>query len=107
MDAKSWLIGKDPDAGKDWGQEEKGTTEDKMVGWHHWLNGEEFEQTLEGGEGQGILVCSSPQDHKELDTTEQLNNWTELREMMLDKKQIWVDFFFFNSSSKWVIKWCR
>ena len=71
MDAKSWLIGKDPDAGKDWGQEEKGTTEDKMVGWHHWLNGEEFEQTLEDGEGQGILVCSSLQDHKELDTTEQ------------------------------------
>ena len=52
-DAKSWLIWKDPDAGKDWGQEEKGTTEDEMVGWHHPLNGQEFEQTLVDGEGQG------------------------------------------------------
>ena len=53
-DAKSWLIGKDPDAGKDWGQEEKGTTEDEMVGWHHWLNGHEFNQSLGNGEGQGV-----------------------------------------------------
>jgi len=57
---KTWLIGKNPDAGKDWGQEEKGTTEDEMVGWHHRLNGQEFEQTLGDSEGQGSLVCCSP-----------------------------------------------
>ena len=56
-DAKSWLIGIDPDAGKDWRQEEKGATEDEMVGWHHWLNGHEFEQTLGDSEGQGSLAC--------------------------------------------------
>ena len=54
------LIGKDPDAGKDWRQEEKGTTEDRMIGWHHWLNGHEFEQALGDGEGQGRLMCCSP-----------------------------------------------
>ena len=59
-DAKNWLIGKDPDAGKDWRQEEKGTTEDEMVGWHHWLNGHEFEQGLGVGDGQGRLACCSP-----------------------------------------------
>ena len=57
-DAKNWLIGKDPDAGKDWRQE-KGMTEEKMVGWHHWLNGHEFEQAQGDGEGQGSLVCYS------------------------------------------------
>ena len=59
---------KDPDAGKDWGQEEKGTTEDEMAGWHHWLNGDEFEQTPGDSEGQGSLVCYIPRSHKELDT---------------------------------------
>ena len=73
-DVKSWLIGKDPDAGKDWRQEEKGMTEDEMVGWHHWLNGHEFEQTPGDGEGQESLVCCNPWGHKELDMTEQLNN---------------------------------
>ena len=53
---KSWLIGKDPDAGKDWGQEEKGAIKDEMVGWHHWLNGHEFEPTLGDSEGQGSLI---------------------------------------------------
>ena len=77
-DAKSWLIGKDPDAGKDWGQEEKGTTEDEIIGWHHWLNGHEFEQALGVGDDQGSLVCCSSRGHKESDTTEQLN-WTECR----------------------------
>ena len=72
-DLKSLLIGKDPDAGKDWRQEEKGVTEDEMVGWHHWLNGHEFEQTLGDTEGQGILACYNPWSHKELDTTERLN----------------------------------
>ena len=73
-DANSWLIGKDSDAGKDCRQEEKGMTEDEMVGWHHWLNGHEFEQTPGDGEGQGSLACCSPWGHKELDMTEQLNN---------------------------------
>ena len=76
-DAKSWLIGKDPDAGKDWGQKEKGTTEDEMVGWHHWLDGHEFEWALRVGDGQGGMVCCGPRGHKESDTTERLN-WTEL-----------------------------
>ena len=70
---KSWPR-KDPDAGKDWRQEEKGTTEDEMIGWHHWLNGHEFEQTLGDSKGQGSLVCCSPWDHKELDMTKRLNN---------------------------------
>ena len=68
-DAKSWLIRKDPDAGKDWGQEEKGATEDEMVGRHRWVNGLEFEQTPGDGEGQGSLACCSPRGRKELDTT--------------------------------------
>ena len=73
-DAKSWLIWKDPDAGKDWQQEEKGTTEDEMVGWHHRLNGHGFGWTLGIGYGQGSLACFSPSGHKELDTTEQRDN---------------------------------
>ena len=68
-DAKSQLIGRDPDAGKDWGQEKKGTTEDETAGWHRGLNGHEFQQTLGDGEGQGSLVCYSPWVHKELDMT--------------------------------------
>ena len=78
-DVKNWIIGRiiDPDAGKDWKWEEKGTTEDEMVGWHHQLDGHEFEQALGVGDGQGSLVCCSPWGHKESDTTEQLN-WTEL-----------------------------
>ena len=68
-DAKKWLIGKDPDAGKYWGQEGEGRTEDKMVGWHHQLNGHEFEQTLGDSERQGSLACSGPWGDKELDTT--------------------------------------
>ena len=76
-DAKKWLIGKDPDAGKDWRQEEKGTTEDEMVGWYHWLNGQGFRWTPGVGDGQGGLACCSPWGCKESDTTERLN-WTEL-----------------------------
>ena len=75
-DTKSWHNGKDPDARKDWSQYEKGTTDDKMVGWHHWLSGCKFEQALGDGEGQGSLVCCSPWSRKELDTIEQLNNKT-------------------------------
>ena len=73
---QSWLIGKDSDAGRDWGQEEKGTTEDEMAGWHHRLNGHEFEWTLRVGDGQGGLVCCNSWVCKESDTTEQLN-WTD------------------------------
>ena len=69
-DAKSQLIGKDPDAGKDWRREEKGMTEDEKVGWHHWLSRHEFEQTPGEGEGQGSLASYSPWGHKELDMTE-------------------------------------
>ena len=65
----NWLIWKDPDAGKDWGQDEKGMTEDEMVGWHHRLNGHEFEETQGDSEGQGSLTCCSPWGHKESDTT--------------------------------------
>ena len=68
-DVKNWLIGRDPDAGKDWEQEKKGVTEDYMIGWHHQLNGHEFEQTPGGSEGQGSLACYSPRGHKESDTT--------------------------------------
>ena len=76
-DAKNQLIGKDPDAGKDWRQEEKGMTEDGMVGWHHQLDGHEFEQAPVVGDGQGSLACCSPWGRKESDITEQLN-WTDL-----------------------------
>ena len=68
-DAKNWLIRKDPDAGKDWRQEEKGTTEDKVVGWYHWLDGHEFGQAPGVGDGQGSLACCSPWGCKESDTT--------------------------------------
>ena len=77
LDAKSWLIWKDPDAGKDWGQLEKRMTEDEMVGWHHRLNGHEFEWTPGVGDGQRGLVCGIPWGHKESDMTEQLKG-TEL-----------------------------
>ena len=68
-DVKNWLTGKDPDALKDWRWEEKETTEDEMVGWHHWLDGHEFEQAPGVGDGQGSLACCSPRDHKESDMT--------------------------------------
>ena len=84
-DAKSWLIGKDPDAGKDWRQEEKGTTEDGMVGWHHQLNGQEFGWNLGVGDGQGGLVSCNSWGCKESDTTERLN-WTEY---------LWLAIFIF------------
>ena len=73
-DAKNWLIGKDPDSGKDWRQKEKGTTEDDMAWWHHGFDGHEFAQVPGDGEGQGSLVCCSPWGHKESDMTGQLNN---------------------------------
>ena len=85
-DEKSWLIWKDPDAGKDWGQEEKATTEDEMAGWHHQLDGHEFEWTPGVGDGQGGLACCGSWDRKELDTTERLN-WTELKMLLTSKRR--------------------
>ena len=70
---KSWLTGKDSDAGRDWGQEEKGTTEDEMAGWHHWLDGHESEWSPGVGDGQGGLACCNSWGHKESDVTEWLN----------------------------------
>ena len=83
-DAKSQHIRKDPDAGKDWRQEEKGTIEDEMVGWYHQLNGHEFEQAPGDGEGQGNLACFSPWGRKGLDMTDQLNN----------KSRMYKNFYF-------------
>ena len=94
---KSWLIGKDSDAGRDWGQEEKRTTEDEMAGWHHWLDRRESEWTLGVGDGQGGLVCCNSWGHKELDTTEQVH-WTELNwlsEGGMAKAQIILKLSFF------------
>ena len=92
---KSWLVEIDPDAGRDWGQEEKGTTEDEMAGWHHWLNGREFEWTPGVGDGQGGLVCCDSWGRKESDTTEL--NWSVGDKEMNsvwgrtgEREQVWV-----------------
>ena len=87
-DAKSWFIGKDPDAGRDWGQEEKGMTEDKMAGWHHRLDGHEFGWTPGVGDGQGGLVCCNSWGRKESDKTEWLN-WTELNILPVLRTSDW------------------
>ena len=99
---KGWLIRKDSDAGEDWRREEKGTTEDDMVGWHHWLDGHEFEKALGDGEGQGSLACCSPWGCKESDTTEWLNwtgsrwgiySWTvEKRQSLLRQWRTWLNY---------------
>ena len=81
LDSKNGFIWKAPDAGKDWRWEEKGTTKDEMVGWHHWINEHELGWTPGVGDGQGSLACCSPWGHKESDTTERLN-WTELKTHM-------------------------
>ena len=78
-EVKNWFIGKDLDAGKDWRQEEKGMTEDEMVGWHRWFNGHEFEKAPGVGDGQGSLVCNSPWGHNESVMTERVN-WTKYSE---------------------------
>ena len=83
-DENNWLIWKDPDAGKDWGQEETGMTEDEMVGWHHWLDGHGFEWTPGVGDGQGGLACCDSWGGKELDTTKRLN-WTDILELHVKK----------------------
>ena len=82
LHVKSWLIGKDSDAGRDWGQEEKGRTEDEMAGWHHWLDGRESGWTLGVGEGQGGLACCDSWGRKESDTTERLI-WSDLMDNIL------------------------
>ena len=98
--AKSWLIGKDSDAGRDWGQEEKGMTEDEMAGWHHWLHGHESEWTPGVGDGQGGLTCCDSWRRKESDTTEGLI-WSDLiwREVCL-KGKYFRNFFFLNQDHK-------
>ena len=89
-DVKNWLTGKDPDAGKDWRQEEKGTTEDEMVGWHHRLDGHEFGQAPGVDDGQRNLACCSPWGCKDSDMTKRLT-WTELRagEINIAKHTLW------------------
>ena len=89
--AKSWLIGKDPNAGRDWGQEEKGMTEDEIVGWHHWLDAHEFVWTPGVGDGQGGPVCCNSWGRKESDTTERLN-WTEVSHSFSSKEQVSFNF---------------
>ena len=100
-DEKSGIIRKDPDAGKDWRQEEKGMTEDKMLGWHHWLNRHEFEQALGDGDGerQGSLACCISWGCKESDMTEQLN-WTELKILILQMGKLNLREIIFPKSLK-------
>ena len=86
-DVKSWLIGKYPDSGKDWEQEEKGMTEDEMVGWHHWLDEHGFGWTPGVGDGQGGLACCDSWSHQESDWTERLN-WTEQNELSYKKEEL-------------------
>jgi len=93
---KSWLIGKDSDAGRDWGQEEKGTTEDEMAGWYHWLDGRDSGWTPGVVDGQGGLACCNSWGRKELDTSEQLNS-TELD----------LSWFFFQGASVFIILWLQ
>ena len=92
---KSWLIGKDSDAGRNWGQEEKGTTEDEIARWHPWLDGREFEWTPGVGDGQGGLACFNSWGRKESDTTERLN-WTEdARSAFKDASLLFLNDTFF------------
>ena len=104
-DAKNWLIWKDPDDGGDWGQEEKGTIEDEMVGWHHWHNGHGFGWTLGIGDGQGGLACCGSWGRKESDMTEQLN-WTDssVPFVPLSKfEKILIHEFISQSTNVWVL----
>ena len=96
--AKSWLIGKDCDAGRDWRQAEKKMTEDEMAGRHHWLEGHEFEWTPRAGDGQGGLACCNSWGRKESDTTERLN-WTEVSEASAENSEAKVSSYL-NKRSK-------
>ena len=97
-DVKGWLIGKDSDAARDWGQEEKGTTEDEMAGWHHWLDGCESQWTLEVGDGQGGLACCDSWGRKESDTTERLI-WSDLKLKIYKAKS---EFCILRKNSMWL-----
>ena len=108
-DAKSWLIGKDPDAGKDWGQEEKGMTEDEMVGWHHRLDQHGVVWTPGVGDGQGGLACCGSWGRKESDTAEQMN-WTELNDKVCAEITVIPGFWVFKSTAariSWAFRWAR
>ena len=96
---KSWLIGKDSDAGRDWGQEEKGTTEDEMPGWHHWLDGHEFEWPLGVGDGQGGLACCDSWGCKESDMTERLI-WSDLIDPAVLSELLFFNVFLMLSGLK-------
>ena len=96
--AKNWLIGKDSDAGRDWGQEEKGTTEDEMAEWHHLLDERESEWTPGVGDGQGGLVCCDSWDRKESDTTERLN-WAVQFSQHYSLKRLFLHYIFLSPLS--------
>ena len=96
--ARNWLVRTDPDAGQDWRWEEKGTTEDEMVAWHHQLDGHEFEQALGFGDGQGSLMCYSPWGRKESDMTERLN-WTDCIRHAGKLKTLWLQVSYFLNTS--------
>ena len=104
-DAKNWFTGKDSDAGKDWRREEKGVTEDEMVGWHHWLNGHEFEHTSGDNEGQGSLECCNPWGRKVLDTTEQLNNNPSNSLGAIPIKAFTLVGYIINNKYQWIWFW--
>ena len=105
-DAKNWLIWKDLDSGKDWRQKEKGTTEDEMVGWHHQLNGHEFELTPGVGDGQGSLVFCSRWDHKvRLDWVTELNwlgSWIVGHDLATEQQQLRM-YYWFKMYSSWIL----
>jgi len=107
--AKSWLIGKDSDAGRDWGQERKGMTEDEMAGWHHQLDGHEFEWTPGDRDGQGGLECCNSWGCKESNMTEWLNwlNWTEYMSIRLKTWQIPVMLMFLASGKSNFFNFCK
>ena len=107
-DAKSWLIGKDPDAGKDWGWEEKWETEDKMVGWHHQLNGHEFDQTPGNSEGQGRLVCCSPWGRRDGHDWAAEQQWNSVHAILPSKANLKTWMFphfqlWFTDSMRWKV----
>ena len=93
-DVKNWLTGKDPDAGKDWRQEEKGITEDEMVGWHHWLNGHEFKQAPGVGDGQDAL-CTAV--HGVAKSWTQLSNWTDPGKALMNNYKVYITLLLFRS----------
>ena len=104
--AKSWLIGKDSDAGRDLGQEEKGMTEDEMAGWYHWLDGRESEWTPGVGDGQGALACCDSWGRKELDTTEWLNQSTKVNIMAIENSRLKIlctAFFYLSLPSEFYL----